>query len=478
MQIVRDLAGYTMGRSDLVRRAMSKKKAAVMEKERQNFIYGNEEENVPGCVSRGIPEDVAKLIYDEMTDFAKYAFNKSHAACYAVVSYQTAYLRCYYPKEFFAALLTSVLGSVGKVSEYIYTCRKMGIKLLPPDINKGYGEFSVDGDAIRYGMSAIKSLGRPVIDCIIEEREKNGDFKDLDDLIERLSGREINKRTLESFIKAGALDSFGVKRRQLMIVYSDVMDRINSDKRTNIAGQMSLFDMVDNAPSATHYPNVAEYTKEEMLGYEKEVLGVYVSGHPMDDYEDVWRKNITNYTTDFLSTEDTPAKVADGKKVTVGGMITAKTLKSTKTGNQMAFINVEDIMGMVEVIVFPKVFEQCRTKLTEDNKVFVIGRAAIDEEEAGKIICDRIISFDEVPKDVWIQFENKEAYFSSEEKLMETIRSSDGGDGVVIYLKAEKQKKVLPKNQSIFANAETLSKLYALYGQENVKVVQKTIEKW
>ncbi|MGN1186918.1 MAG: DNA polymerase III subunit alpha, partial [Lachnospiraceae bacterium] len=397
MQIVRDLAGYTLGRSDLVRRAMSKKKAAVMEKERQNFIYGNKEEGVPGCIANGIPEEIAKKIYDDMTDFAKYAFNKSHAACYAVVSYQTAYLKCYYPKEFFAALMTSVLANNSKVAEYAFTCRKMGIEILPPDINEGESGFSVSGKGIRYGLSAIKSLGRPVIDAVIQERNSNGPYTDLEDFISRLSGKEVNKRTLESLIKSGAFDCFNANRHQMMMVYGSIIDNINEEKKSNIAGQMSLFDLFEEHHEAVAMPKVPEYSKDELLTYEKEVLGVYVSGHHMDDYEAIWRKHITNVTSDFINEEDNPPKVEDGQKATIGGMITGKTLKNTKTGKMMAFLTVEDVFGAVEVLVFPKDYEKYKTRAVEDNKVFISGRVTMNEEENGKLICEKITAFDEIP---------------------------------------------------------------------------------
>ncbi|MBQ8588747.1 MAG: DNA polymerase III subunit alpha, partial [Clostridia bacterium] len=475
MQIVRDLAGYTLGRSDLVRRAMSKKKAAVMEKERQNFIYGNEAEGVPGCISNGIPEEVAKVIYDNMTDFAKYAFNKSHAACYAVVSYQTAYLKCYYPKEFFAALLTSVLDNTGKVAEYIFNCRKMGINILPPDINVGYGDFSVDGDCIRNGMSAIKSLGRPVIEAIVKEREANGKFASLQDFIERLSGKEVNKRTLESFIKSGAFDCFGAYRRQLMMVYSMVVDDINGQRKSNIAGQMSFFDFMEEKQDTVALPDVEEYEKEEFLAFEKEVLGVYVSGHPLDDYEELWRKNVTKVTGDFIVEENEEPKVHDGEKATIGGIITTKTVKNTKTGSQMAFITLEDILGVVEVVVFPRDYERFRTKLVEDNKVFITGRVDINEEANGKLICERVVAFDDIPKTCWIQFSNIAAYVEAAPMLNNIIAASDGEDTVVIYCREEKQRKILPANQSIKADTTTIAALSRVFGEENVKVVENKL---
>ncbi len=471
MQIVRDLAGYTLGRSDLVRRAMSKKKAAVMEKERQNFIYGNKEEGVPGCIANGIPEETAKKIYDNMIDFAKYAFNKSHAACYAVVSYQTAYLKCYYPKEFFAALMTSVLANNSKVASYAYVCKQMGIDILPPNINEGEGNFSVSGNGIMYGLSALKSIGKPVIDSIIEEREANGKFTGLEDFISRLSGREVNKRSLESFIKSGAFDCFGANRHQMMLVYANVIDNISSERKNNIAGQMSLFDMFEEKHDKVSMPNVPEYDKEQLLAYEKEVLGVYVSGHPMDDYDALWRKHITNVSSDFVNDEDNPPKVNEGEKVTVGGIITAKSVKNTKTGKLMAYITLEDVLGAVEVMVFPRDYEKYRDKLVEDNKVFIEGRVSINEDENGKLVCSGVTAFDEIPRVCWIQFANKQAYLEAQPELDRIIALSDGNDTITIYCREEKQRKVLPKSQSIMAEGNTLKQLIDRFGEENVKVV-------
>ncbi|MDY4193756.1 MAG: DNA polymerase III subunit alpha, partial [Bariatricus sp.] len=329
MQIVRDLAGYTLGRSDLLRRAMSKKKADVMQRERQNFVYGNPEENVPGCVANGISEEIANKIYNEMIDFAKYAFNKSHAAAYAVVAYQTAYLKYYHPVEYMAALMTSVIDNPGKVAEYIYSCRQMGIKILPPDINRGVGNFSVDNGNIRYGLAAIKSIGRPVIESIIEERKLRGEFKNLKDFIERLSNKEVNKRTVENFIKSGAFDSLKGTRKQLMMIYIRVMDQVNQEKKYSMTGQMSLFDIVDEEQKKEFeitLPDVGEYQKETLLAFEKEVLGVYLSGHPLEEYEEKWRNNISATTQDFQLDEETGVtKVRDGAKEIIGGMITSKT---------------------------------------------------------------------------------------------------------------------------------------------------------
>ena len=481
MQIVRDLAGYTMGRSDLVRRAMSKKKASVMEKERQNFVYGNPEEGVKGCIANGIDEKTANHIYDEMIDFAKYAFNKSHAACYAVVSYQTAYLKYYYPQEFMAALLTSVLDNTTKISEYILTCRQMGISILPPDINEGVSGFSVSGENIRYGLSAIRSIGRNVVDAIVRERDRNGPFVTLDDFVSRMSGKEINKKTVENFIKAGAMDSLPGNRRQKLLVMPEMMEQKSREKKTAMEGQLSLFEFAaeeDKRNFQISMPRVEEFPREEMLAMEKEVLGVYVSGHPLEEYEEGWRKNITAMTTDFIVDPDTDeAKVADGQMVTVGGMVSERTIKITKTGKNMAFVTLEDLVGSVEVLVFPKDFEANRDLLTEDAKLFIRGRVSLGDEPAGKLICQQVIPFSKIPKDLWLQFADLEAYQAAEKQLMDTLMLSDGGDRVIIYLRKEKARKILPPGWNVDASRELLGKLTQFYGEKNVKVVEKTIEK-
>lgn len=480
MQIVRDLAGYTLGRSDLVRRAMSKKKAAVMEKERQNFVYGNDEEGVKGCIRNGIDEKTANHIYDEMIDFAKYAFNKSHAACYAVVAYQTAYLKYYYPKEFMAALMTSVMDNTAKVSEYILTCRQMGIAILPPDINEGESGFTVSGDAIRYGLSAIKSVGKSVVETIVKEREANGLFRSMDEFVERMSNKEVNKRTLENFIKSGALDTLPGNRRQKCMVAPEMLEQKNKEKKSVMEGQMSLFDFAaedDKQNFQITFPNVEEFQKEELLAFEKETLGIYISGHPMQAYEQVWKSNITAVTTDFAVDEETEkAKVEDNSRVTVGGMITGKVVKTTKTGQMMAFITVEDLAGSVEVIVFPKDYEKNREVLVEEQKIFVQGRASIGEEPVGKLVCEKIIPFDSLPRQLWLQFPNKAAYDEKSGIVMECLKSWEGQDTVVIYLAAERAKKVLPANWKVSCEPSLLEELYKVLGEKNVKVVQKGIE--
>lgn len=474
MQIVRDLGGYTLGRSDLVRRAMSKKKQAVMEKERANFVYGNGEEGVPGCVSRGIDEKTASGIYDTMMDFAKYAFNKSHAACYAVVAYQTAYLKYYYPVEFMAALMTSVIDNPKKVAEYILVCRNMGIEILPPDINEGESGFSVSGSSIRYALTAIKSVGRPVITAVVEERKERGPFLNLQDFVNRITDKDVNKRAVESFIKAGALDGLGGTRKQFMSVFSQVMDRTQKDRKNNMAGQLSLFDIVEEEEKeglALKLPDVGEYPKEMKLAFEKEVLGIYVSGHPLEEYEAAWRKKISNTTADFAYDEEVQGvRVKDGAKAVIGGLIAGKTIKYTKDNKIMAFLTIEDLVGTVEVIVFPKTYEQSASFLTEDAKVFVQGRISVEEDKDGKLICEKIVPFTELKKKVWIKFPDMEAYKAAEAGLMDTLRESEGKDGIVIYIENPKAKKELPPNQNVEADESLVNRLQERFGRENVTV--------
>ena len=481
MQIVRDLAGYSLGRSDLLRRAMSKKKAAVMEKERKIFIYGDEETGVPGCIKNGIDEQTANKIYDEMIDFAKYAFNKSHAAAYAVVSYQTAWLKYYFPVEYMAALMTSVIDNPSKVSEYIYACRQMNIKILPPDINKGGANFSVDGGDIRYGLAAIKSIGRPVIKAIVEDREELGLFQNLEDFITRLSAKNIlNKRTIENLIKAGALDTLGGTRKQFMSIYVQIVDHVTQEKKNSMVGQMTLFDLVSEDQKEEfqiRMPDVGEYSKETLLAFEKEVLGIYVSGHPLEAYEEKWKKSISATTADFQLDEETGhTKVHDGAKEIIGGMITEKTIKHTKTNQMMAFITIEDLLGTVEVVVFPRDYEKNRDYLEADSKVFVRGRVSEEDDKPSKLICEKIIPFEQTKKELWIQFPDKETFLDQEQIVYGYLADSDGNDEVVIYCAKERVVKRLPKNRNIGINEQILSRLMNHFGEKRVKVVEKPIE--
>ena len=479
MQIVRDLGGYTLGRSDLVRRAMSKKKAAVMAKERQNFVYGNKEEDVPGCIANGIDEKTANKIYDDMTDFAKYAFNKSHAAAYALVAYQTAYLKYYYPVEFMAALMTSVIDNPPKVAEYILTCRQMGIRILPPDINVGEAGFTVDGKNIRYGLSAIKSIGRPVIDAVVEERTLGGSYRSLKDFIERLTGKETNKRTIENFIKSGAFDGLGGTRKQFMMIYADIMDRIAHEKKSSMTGQMTLFDLMgeeDKREYEIQLPKVGEYDKEQLLAFEKEVLGIYVSGHPLEKYEALWKHVITNVTSDFALDEETGhSKVMDGNRAVIGGILTDKRVKYTKTNKTMAYLTVEDLVGTVEVVVFPKDYEKNLQYLNVDDRVFIRGRVSSEDDQSSKLICEKMFRFDEVPQELWIQFATIADYRAREKQLFDLLRNSDGKDYVVIYVRDGRSVRRLGDNWTVRADESLLGALSEAFGADNVRLTQKKI---
>ncbi len=475
MQIVRELGGYTMGRSDLVRRAMSKKKQYVMEQERKNFTYGNPEEGVPGCVAIGIDAKVADHIYDTMMDFAKYAFNKSHAACYAVVAYQTAYLKYYYPVEFMAALMTSVIDNPNKVAEYIMTCRSMGIKILPPDINVGENGFSVSDGQIRYALSAIKSVGRSVIDAIVAEREARGPYQNLGDFVTRVTDKDMNKRIVEHFIKAGAMDSLGGTRKQLLSVYMQVMDGIQQDRKNNMAGQISLFDLAAEEEKMDYrvsLPDVGEYSREMRLAFEKEVLGIYISGHPLEEYREIWKKHIKNTTADFMLDEDTgECRVQDNERTIIGGMITEKKIKYTKNEKVMAFLQVEDLVGSVEVIVFPKSYERYGNAMIEDGKVFIKGRVSVEEDKDAKLICEEITTFDQIPKKLWIKFPTKEAYEEQKDALFQMLQESEGKDHVVIYVENPKAMNPLPANWNVSAQKPLISRLETAFGEGNVKVV-------
>ena len=481
MQIVRDLAGYTMGRSDLVRRAMSKKKTYVMEKERQNFVYGNPEEGVTGCIANGVDEKTANQIYDEMIDFAKYAFNKSHAAAYAVVSYQTAFLKYYYPQEFMAALLTSVMDNVSKVSEYILSCRQMGISILPPDINEGESGFSVSGKSIRYGLSAIKSVGKSVVEQIVAERITNGLYHDMEDFIDRMSNKEVNKRTLENFIKSGALDTLPGTRKQKLLIAPELLDQRSKERKNTMEGQITLFDLAGEEEKSNYqitFPDVGEFGKEDLLAFEKETLGIYVSGHPLEAYEETWRNHITAVTVDFIVDEETQkTNVQDGAYVTIGGMITGKNVKTTRNNKMMAFLTLEDLVGSVEVIVFPKDYESKRELFVEDSKVFIQGRASVGDDPVGKLICERVIPFSAVPKELWLKFPDKDTYVESEREILELLRESEGSDSVIIYLERERAKKVLPANWNVNASDGLLDILTKKLGEINVRLVEKKLEK-
>lgn len=471
MQIVRDLAGYSWGRSDLVRRAMSKKKAYVMEQERKNFIYGNKDEGVKGCVNNGIDEKVAGKIYDDMIDFAKYAFNKSHAACYAVVSFQTAYLKTYYPVEFMAALMTSVIDNTSKVAGYIYACKQMNIGILPPDVNESQMEFTVENGKIRFAMAAIKSLGRPTIQAILKERRENGSFVSMQDFVTRMS-HALNKRAIENFVKAGAFDTFGHTRKSMMIVSESMLDSAIKHNKDSMSGQMSLFDFAaeeDKKAFEIRIPDVAEYTKEELLGYEKEILGVYVSGHPLDEYTGMVNKYITNVSSDFeVDDELGETKARDGAIATIGGLITENTIKTTKKGQLMAFLTVEDVVGTVEVVVFPNSFTANRVVIDHAEKVFVTGKVQANVDENAKLICDKVVDFASIPRKLWIRFASLSDYEDKKDELYGILYNSDGKDTVVIYCTKENKRLTLPASRTIRVDSELIQKLQAMYGEKNV----------
>ena len=488
MQIVQALAGYTLGRSDLLRRAMSKKKGDVMQKERQIFVYGDEETGVPGCIKNGIDEKTANKIYDEMIDFAKYAFNKSHAAAYAVVSYQTAFLKYYYPVEYMAALMTSVIENPSKVAAYIYACRQMNIKILPPDINRGYADFSVDEGNIRYGLAAIKSIGKPIIQTIVEERKEYGEFKNLEDFISRMSTREaLNKRAIENFIKAGALDCLEGNRHQKMVVFGQIVDDISRNKKQSMAGQLSLFDIAsedEKKEFEIRMPNLEEYDKETVLSYEKEVLGIYLSGHPLDRYRNMMEKMISARTIDFQPSDEDDreggepdeSKVRDNQKVIIGGMITEKNVKYTKTNKVMAFLTVEDLVGTVEVMVFPRDYEKWQNMINEDARVFIQGRVSAEDDKASKLILEKVRPFSDIPRELWIQFESKDDYSQKEKGLLEDLRNSQGTDTVVIYLKDVKAMKKLSAAYHVNLQDEWLAQMSKKYGEGNIRVVERALK--
>ena len=492
MQIVRDLAGYSLGRSDIIRRAMSKKKEDVMNQERKNFIYGLEEEGVPGCVKNGIPEKAATKIFDAMMDFAAYAFNKSHAACYAVIGYQTAWLKCYYPVEFMAAIMTSVMDSADKVSGYIRECKKMGIPLLPPDVNEGIGAFSASGDSIRFGLSGIKTVGRAAVETLVKEREANGKFTSLTDFIDRLGGTEVNRRCLESLIRSGAFDSLGGKRSQYVTVYANIMDGLWQTKKTTAEGQLSLFDIAEEAEElkGDDLPDIAEFPKRLLLHDEKELLGVYVSGHPLTDYEE-GLKAYTNVTSaDFAPPEledseledNAQLKLKDGQSIKYGGMITAKSIKYTKAeGKPFCFLTVEDMYGAVEIIVFSKMYEKFGSRLQTEEVLVIQGKVNSREDEATKIVAQDILFYDEIPsvasrpapdlapdKTFWIKIP-KESKIPLK-TITDVLTKHHGQTKVMIYNEAQNQKIEANPNFWVSLSDGLKREMEGILGVGSVKV--------
>ena len=508
MQIVMKLAGYTLGRSDLVRRAMAKKKPEEMEKERKNFVYGNKELNVPGCIANGISEDIANKIFDEMMKFAEYAFNKSHSVAYAVLAAQTAYLKYYYPVEFMAALMSSVLDNNGKVAKYISVCKQMNVEILPPDINEGVAKFSISDGKIRYGLSGIKSVGAAVVDRIVEERQKNGRFKDLHDFLTRMPSKDTNKKTVEALILSGAFDGMGANRKQMLMALPAISEETARERKSRESGQLSLFDIMGDdfaASSRVPYPDVDEYPDTEKLSLEKSVLGVYVSGHPLGKYVDLLQKNCTAQSLDFApdSEEDneeidevgadaTEKKLRDGGVYVVGGIITNVSVKLTRKNQNMAYVTLEDMVGQTEVVVFPRDFEKNRSLLTVDNRVFIRGHADVGEK-GSKLILSDIVTFDKVEngavsftpaggqrkwaakaspvesnKQLWVLFEDMDEYVKNETQFISILEQHKGNCPVYVQLKTTRQVKNMGRGFCVNENSGILYSLQMEYGKDRV----------
>ena len=480
MQIVRNLAGYSMGRADLIRRAMSKKNNEVMAKEKQFFIHGIEGE-VAGCIANGIPQAVAEQIWYEMADFAKYAFNKAHAVAYATVGYQTAWLKMYYPAEYMAALLTSIMGQTSKVAEYLGECKKLGIEVLPPDINQSFGNFAVVGDnQIRFGLNAIKNLGRPTVATLVREREKGGDFRSLTDFLNRVVDGDMNKRSLESLIKAGALTSLGGKRSQYIAIYESLLTSVSNSKKQNMAGQMSLMDMAFGIENHGKEPKtelvsdplteMPEYTIEKMLADEKDVMGIYVSGHPINAYDSQMRNFVNAYSRDFMvedndGIEDAAIGVSpddeglkDGQMVVVGGIITKKNIVYTRKNNiPMCFLTIEDLYGYLEVVVFPAIYQEVATQLNNGQVVLIDGKVSAKEDQAGSVICEKIRFLqpdDNSQKTLWLKIPAESGL--TPQDLLEGLSRYGGTTPVVIYDEATKSRLRLKLEHWINAESQAL----------------------
>ena len=471
MQIVRELGGYSLGQADLVRKAMSKKQTDVMERERINFVAG--------CAANGITEADAERIFNDMTDFAKYAFNKSHAAAYAVLAYQTAWLKVNYPVEFMAALLNSVTDHAGKVAEYIGECKKMGIELLPPDINRAYSGFSVSAekaDTIRYGLYAIKNVGKSAIDHIISEREQHGAFKSLTDFAGRIDSRDGNKRCIESLIKAGAFDCLGGTRLQYSHILKNVMDGAGSDKKRKLAGQMSLSDFMggDDQTVEDVLPDVGEYALREMLDAEKEVLGIYLSGHPLSQYEGFIKANTNATTRDFPSgsEEADDGKLKDGDEASFGGIITKKSVKYTRSGKPMAFLEVEDMFGSLWVIIFPNIFETYSGRLNVDEVVAFRGRVSVKDDENASLVCNSLKFYgDETApaqpsQELWLK--KRIGGNATDDDISKILQDFPGNIPVIVYNEADKKVTRLPKSLSVRDAVAMHEQLKALLGGDAV----------
>lgn len=481
MQIVRDVAGYSMGRSDLVRRAMAKKKMDVMERERKVFIYGEKDKNgnivVEGAMRRGVSPEIAEQIYDQMIDFAKYAFNKSHAAAYAVVAFETAWLKCYYPAEFMAALLTSVMDNNNKVAKYIQNCKKMGISILPPDVNESFANFTVVEGKIRFGLAAVKNVGGNAIQSIIEAREKKGKFTSFMDFCEKLDFKDLNKRALESLIKCGSFDSLGGYRSQLMAVYDKILEGVVQDRRKNIQGQVSLFDAMDDKEQQKVrldvLPSIPEYDSRAKLSMEKEMVGFYITGHPLSEYEDILRKKVS-ITSDKLSEAlegEGSNPLMDGQKVIIGGMVTQKKKKITKNNHMMAFITLEDLFGTIEVIVFPTIYKRFSHLLEEEKIVFIEGKLNIKEEEEATIIAEKIIPLTRIKAEkLYIKIPKNIEHEVFEKNIKPILKKYSGDTPVIVYFESNKRKTMADRRLWIKPNDQLVQRLQKKLGKDCVKI--------
>ncbi len=485
MQIVRELGGYSYGRSDLVRRAMSKKKVSVMEQERKNFIYGITDEQgnevVRGAVKNGVDEKTADKIFDEMMDFASYAFNKSHAAAYAVVAYQTAWLKHYYPVEFLAASLNSFLGSSDKVSQYVNECKVLNIKVLPPDVNESNVKFTVVNQKIRFGLAAIKNVGEGAIRSMIAERTQNGLYSTFLDFCQRIEGREINKRCIEGLIKSGAFDSLKVYRSKLMAVFERFLDGIAQAKKKSMEGQLSIFELMQEPQESLQedYPDIKEYPPNVMLAMEKEMLGLYVSGHPLSEHQSVLDKNVTLYSKDMFvdNNEDSTGdielglkKLSDSMRVTVGGIIVSKKTKTTKNNNLMAFVGLEDLFGTMELIVFPTIYERFSQLLQQESIVIVNGRLSLKEDEQPKIICEEVLPINSLSeKGLYMNFE-REMTREESTALIALLKYFSGSTPTFIRKKEEKGFKKLDRQYWTDLSNVLLEELEARLGKDNISL--------
>jgi len=483
MQIVRDLAGYSLGRSDLVRRAMAKKKADVMQKEREYFIHGILDEDgnviVPGALRNGISEETANRIFDEMMEFAKYAFNKSHAAAYALVAYQTAWLKCYYPVQFMAALLTSVMGNTGKVAAYIQYCIKNNIEVLKPDVNESYAKFTVVNNKIRFGLAAVKNVGLPAIESIIDARRKKGRFVSFTDFCHKVEGAGINKRLVESLIKCGAFDSLKVNRSQLMAVYDKVLDGVMQERRRNITGQLSLFgSQTSGTVSEDVLPQVEEYSLKTLLAMEKETTGLYISGHPLDEYKDAMEGlNTTLEILGLSSDEESGVGLArqlkDGAEVTLGGIITDKKIKYTRKNSAMAFVTLEDLYGVIEVIVFPTTLDRYGKLLEPDSAVVIRGRISLREDEEPKVVCNTVepLAAGSGQK-LYIKIE-KDKSPEVREDICNVLKKYSGNTPVYLYMESDNRYYKSSRDLWVSANSDLMRELNYMLGPQCVKIVEK-----